>query len=274
MAKPAASSTDVTTTVQQPSDAETVLILVDVAAGSRAWGLQRYVLGAWPLRGVEGLRLAKVLGSGHEGGFGLRPSGTRQGLICQFEHAAQAQSFLRESPLVAEYKAHANEFFAVRLRAYSCKGSWSGVSVPVCATAPRHDEGPIAALTRASIRPRSATQFWKMAPSTQAGLEQAPGCRLAVGLGEAPLVRQATFSLWESADAMDQYARAGPHLAAIQAAHQLDFFSESMFVRYRPMETQGVWKGRRYPEALRPQAGEPPLFDAHAEVREMADATS
>jgi heme-degrading monooxygenase HmoA len=146
------------------------------------------------------------------------------------------------------------------------------VPVPVVAEPPAPGAGPIATLTRASIRPRTATQFWKLAPSTQAGLEQAPGCRLAVGLGEAPLVRQATFSLWESADAMERYARAGPHLAAVQAAHQQQFFSESMFARFHPYAAEGVWKGRRYPDALRPQAGEPPLFDASAQAREMADA--
>jgi spheroidene monooxygenase len=255
-----------------PADAETVLILIDRADAARAWALQRYVLGSWPFRGLEGLMLVKVLGSGHDGGFVLRPSGTRQGLLCLFETAAQARHFLQDSPIVAEYRANAREFFATRLRAYSCRGSWSGVPVPAVATPPARTEGPIATLTRASIRPRSATAFWKMAPATQAGLEEAPGCRLAVGLGEAPLLRQATFSLWENSDSMERYARSGAHMAAIQAAQQQDFFSESMFVRFRPVEVEGVWKGRRYPESLHAQAGEPPLFDAQASTREMADA--
>jgi hypothetical protein len=253
-------------------DAETVLILVDIAPSSRAWGLQRYVLGAWPLRGIEGLRLVKVLGSGHDGGFGLRPSGTRQGLLCLFDTSAQAASFLYRSTLADEYRAHAREFFSVRLRAYSCRGSWSGVSIPVVEPSPEAGgRGPIAALTRASIRPRSATQFWKMAPATQSGLEAAHGCRLAVGLGEAPLLRQATFSLWESPTDMDRYARAGPHLAAIQTAHQQDFFSESMFVRFVPREADGTWKGRRYPQSLAPQAGEPPLFAQTDPLRDTVD---
>lgn len=256
-------------------DAETVLILVDVAPTSRAWGLQRYVLGAWPLRGIEGLRLVKVLGSGHDGGFGLRPSGTRQGLLCLFDTSAQAASFLYRSTLADEYRANAREFFSIRLRAYSCRGSWSGVSIPVVEASPEAlGTAPIAALTRASIRPRSATQFWKMAPATQTGLETADGCRLAVGLGEAPLLRQATFSLWQSAADMDRYARAGPHLAAIQTAHQQDFFSESMFVRFVPKEADGTWKGRRYPQSLHPQAGEPPLFGRTDPLMELHDAVA
>lgn len=244
-----------------PADAETVLFLIDVAPRARAWGLQRYVLGAWPLRGTPGLRLVKVLGSGHEGGFGLRPSGSRQGLLCVFDSRAAADAFVDQSPLAAEYRHNAREFFSVRLRAWSCRGSWSGVSVPVAAEAPAPDAAvPLAALTRASIRPGSASAFWKMAPAAQDALEQAPGCRLAVGLGEAPLLRQATFTLWDSAASMDRYARSGAHLAALQAAYQQDFFSESMFVRFVPRQMEGRWKGRDYPQALAPAAGDAPLF--------------
>jgi spheroidene monooxygenase len=83
-----------------------------------------------------------------------------------------------------------------------------------------------------------------MAPPAQVSLEGAPGCRFAVGLGEAPLLRQATFSLWDSVAAMDAYARSGAHLAAIRAAHKERYFSESMFVRFVPLALQGSWRGQ------------------------------
>lgn len=258
-------------------DAQVVLVLVDVAPRHRAWGLQRYVLGAWPLRGTPGLRLAKILGSGHDGGFGLRPSATRQGLFCLFDTPVQASDFLLSSTLVREYRDCAREFLAVRLRTTSCRGSWSGIPLPVSAPSLADTvDRPMAALTRASIRPRSASAFWKLAPAAQKSLERAEGCRLAVGLGEAPLLRQATFSVWESADAMGRYARTGAHQEAIVQAYQQDFFSESMFARFEVQAIEGAWKGRRYPSALRPQPGEPPLFrmgsDDEVDVSQVADA--
>ena len=86
-----------------------------------------------------------------------------------------------------------------------------------------------------------------MAPPAQASLEAAPGCLLAVGLGEAPLLRQATFSIWDSVQAMEAYARSGAHLDAIRAAHRGGFFSESMFVRFVPVARAGALEGaRRY----------------------------
>ena len=104
----------------------------------------------------------------------------------------------------------------------------------------------MASLTRASIRPRKALRFWSHSPPAEAALERADGCLLAVGLGEAPLLRQATFSVWESQAAMDAYARSGAHLEAIRAALQGDWFSESMFVRFVPLQLSGRWKGARY----------------------------
>jgi spheroidene monooxygenase len=67
-----------------------------------------------------------------------------------------------------------------------------------------------------------------------------------MGLGEAPLLRQATFSLWRDQAAMDGYARSGAHLQAIRAAAQDDHLKESMFVRFVPLSIAGSWKGRRF----------------------------
>ena len=132
---------------------------------------------------------------------------------------------------------------AVKLRAFSSRGSWDGAAMTVTATPPAG--GPVAALTRASIRPFHAWSFWRNAPPAELSLAGAQGCRLAAGLGEAPLLRQATFTIWDSIACMDAYARSGAHLAAIRAAHRGHYFSESMFVRFVPYAAEGEWKGRR-----------------------------
>jgi spheroidene monooxygenase len=105
-------------------------------------------------------------------------------------------------------------------------------------------EVPIAAITRASIKPRHVRAFWRLSPPAEASLAQAEGCLLAAGLGEAPLLRQCTFSLWRNTEAMDAYARSGAHQQAIRAAYGGGYFSESMFVRFVPLLLQGSWQGR------------------------------
>ena len=195
------------------------------------------------MRGVAGLVFSKVMGSGFDGGFGLRPSGSRQALFCLFANEAGADNFLA-SRIAQGYASRSREFCTAKLRAYSCKGTWSGRAIEVTVSAPI--SGPIATLTRASIKPLSARRFWCMQPASEVSLKQASGCLLATGVGEAPFFRQATFSLWTGVDAMNAYARTGAHLAAIQAANAGGFFSESMFARFVPCELKGSWRGRHY----------------------------
>ena len=100
---------------------------------------------------------------------------------------------------------------------------------------------PLAVLTRASIRAHKAVAFWRHAPASQLDLATRPGCLLAMGLGEAPLVRQCTFSLWRDTAAMLAYAHSGPHRQAIEAAQRNGFFSESLFVRMAVLQQIGQW---------------------------------
>jgi len=219
-----------------------VLLLAQMPPSARLWGWSRFVLGPSVVRHTSTPRLVKILGSGFEGGFGLRPSGTRQGLLCVFEGEDAARSFIQAS-VVDGYRQRASEFLVALLQPVSVRGSWSGTTLqhePACQD---HVSAPVAALTRASIKPSRVFQFWRQAPAAQAGVADAAGCRLAVGLGEAPLLRQATFSVWDNQAAMDAYARQGPHLTAIRDAQRFGYFSESMFVRFRILELTGTYKG-------------------------------
>ncbi len=220
-----------------------VFLLADIGPEHRLWGYARFVIQRFVMRRVAGLVFSKVMGSGFDGGFGLRPSGSRQALFCLFTDERAADHFLN-SDIARSYQTRSSEFCTAKLRAYSCKGTWAGRAIDVTANMPTN--GPIATLTRASIKPLAARRFWRMQPASEVSLNEATGCLLATGVGEAPFFRQATFSLWTSVNAMNAYARTGAHLAAIQAANAGGFFSESMFVRFVPLSLAGCWRGQRY----------------------------
>ena len=232
--------------VQQASaeDQTAVILLADIADASRLWGWSRIVRGPRALRGIPGLLFSKVLGSGFDGGFDLRPSRSRQGVFALFDSFQKAQDFIAHSKLVREYQNRSDEFCWATLKTFSCRGSWDGISLQVNAEPTAH--GPVAALTRASIKFSKAPAFWRHAPPSQTALEGVDGCQLAVGLGEAPFFRQATFSIWDNVSDMNAYARTGSHLAAIQAAQKNGYFSESMFARFVPLKVQGQWMGKHY----------------------------
>jgi hypothetical protein len=227
-----------------------VLLMTRVDRRSVPWALWRLVRGPAALRRVPGLRFARVLGSGRRGGFGLKPGLDCQGVFAMFDSLDAAESFAQSSPVAAAYRSHAAESFTAVLKATSARGSWAGQGMAVADGASASVSGsmanptPVAALTRASIRPAKALRFWRHSPPAEAELAQAPGCRLAVGLGEAPVLRQATFSIWDSPQAMDAYARSGSHQRAIRASYDGGYFSESMFVRFAPVSVSGRWHGQ------------------------------
>lgn len=190
------------------------------------------------------MRWRKALGSGYQGGFGLRPGLNRLGLFCAFDDEPSARAWLKSDREPALWRARARQFLTLILRPVSSRGSWSGYTLASLTDATERSSSeridqPVASLTRASIRPSRALPFWSFSPAAEQALARAPGCELAVGLGEAPLLRQATFSLWRDQASMDAYARSGAHQEAIRAAYGQGFFSESMFVRFEVIDTIG-----------------------------------
>ncbi len=223
-----------------------VIVLVDISPHARLWGFWHFLFCRFSLRREAGITFFKVLGSGENAGFGLRPSPSHQGLFCAFVDDAAATKFIANSKVLSAYRQHAREFFCVKLKAFSSRGSWAN-QAPLTITASAPSAAlmmPVAALTRASIRPVVAAKFWRRAPPAELSLQRAHGCLLAAGLGESPLLRQATFTIWESVAAMDAYARTGAHMDAIRAAHAGHFFSESMFTRFIPYDARGMWKSQ------------------------------
>lgn len=270
------------TPLHDPLSGVVVVLLADFLRQHQGWGWLRLVAGATPYKDVPGLTMVKVMGSGHGGGFSLRPSATHQGLICTFSHLDLALKFL-DSPAVQAYRSRARECWTGVLSVQSARGhwdkqAWQASSAQALGMSSTQAEpglgldglphsGPFAVLTRASIVPTKAMAFWRYAPAAQADLGQAPGCLLAMGLGEAPLVRQCTFSLWQDTAAMLQYARQGAHQVASAAAYKHQFFSESLFVRMQVLQMAGVWQGRSFDAPAKAAQSTAPADAALADSR-------
>lgn len=261
------------TNLHDPLSGVVVVVLVDFLRKHQGWGWLRLVAGATPYKDVPGLTMVKVMGSGHGGGFSLRPSATHQGLICTFSHLDLAQKFL-ESPAVQAYRERARECWTGVLTVQSARGHWDKQIWQASSSEAMGDQGqaqasmtaqpaaPFAVLTRASIIPTKAMAFWRYAPAAQADLDKSPGCLLAMGLGEAPLVRQCTFSLWQDTAAMLNYAHQGAHQVASAAAYKHQFFSESLFVRMQVLQMAGVWRGQPFQFQRKPPSREANLASA------------
>ena len=230
----------------------TTLTVFTLKPGHRRWGLAQMGTSLGPLQRVPGLRFFKLLGSGAANGFGVWPNLDRYGLMAVWEDAAAAEAFFARHPLWATYQQRSAEQWTVQLAPLKAQGLWDGQNPfattpapPAAAATPAAADVPVAVLTRASIRWRKVPRFWQFVEPTSAALAQAVGVRAAIGLGELPLVRQATFSVWESAQAMQEYAyKDARHREVIQLTRRENWYGEELFARFRVLGSTGTLDGR------------------------------
>jgi len=129
------------------------------------------------------------------------------------------------------------------LRPLSSRGRWDGRDPFV--VQPSDDwSGPVVVLTRSTLRLRAAHRFYRAVPPVAAELRRVSGCRLALGIGEAPIVRQGTLSIWESAEAVKAFAYRSPeHAAVIAATPEQRWYAEELFTRFALLEATGTIDG-------------------------------
>ncbi|MBF9220428.1 spheroidene monooxygenase [Hymenobacter sp. BT662] len=195
---------------------------------------------------VPGLTFFKLMGSGARNGFGFWPNLDRYGLMAVWADAAAADTFFNQHPLWANYQQRSAELWTVALAPLKAHGLWDGQTpFDYSPGPPPASEGaPLAVLTRASIRLRKTPRFWQYVEPTSAALAEAAGVRAAIGLGELPVVRQATFSVWESARAMQEYAyRDVRHREVIKLTRAENWYGEELFARFRVLSSTGTLDG-------------------------------
>ncbi|MBE1531903.1 spheroidene monooxygenase [Actinomadura algeriensis] len=200
------------------------------------------------LRGTAGLSFWRLLGTGR--GRSMTPGADlrRWALFAVWDGEPALDAFLARSPVAARWRDEAAESWHARLAVLSSRGGWGGRD-PLAAAAAvppgGPGGGPVAVLTRASIRPRRLLAFYRSVPRVDGELRRQAGCLASVGAGEWPLARQATFSLWTDADAVARFAyRTAAHRDVIGRVRGEDWYAEELFARFVPYGTEGTWDGR------------------------------
>ena len=73
----------------------------------------------------------------------------------------------------------------------------------------------------------------------------AKGYITSFGIGEAPVYRQAIFSIWESLDDVKNFAyRSREHGEVIKKTRSENWYKEELFARFKPIATYGTIKGK------------------------------
>lgn len=182
----------------------------------------------------------KLCGSGTGEGFTPVPNFGVYAILATWPDHETARARIQSAPIYQRYRTRAAEDWTVFLSPTSVKGAWSGVE-PFVAGAP--ETGPLAALTRATVKPSIAAQFWKRVPDISSVIGQDENVAFKIGIGEVPLLHQVTFSIWPDANRMANFARTGHHAEAIRAVRDNDWFREELYARFAVKSDYGTWNG-------------------------------
>lgn len=180
----------------------------------------------------------KLMGCGRNGTFDKSPDWQQWALLEVGNHAT-TPTFIQKW-----WKLFRCEIWTLQLQPIEGHGTWDGQTCFGQLPKQTDYEGRIAVLTRATIRLSKLNSFWKHVPAVADSMATADGFITSIGIGEVPLVKQATFSIWASKAQMKNYAyRMKEHADVIRKTHSENWYSEEMFVRFTILSSEGSIKG-------------------------------
>ena len=190
-------------------------------------------------RKFTGISFSKLLGTGS--GQTFTPSDavlTRWGMVVVIDEN-RIKTF-DQSSIISNWRKRSTSEFRAVLSPLSSHGLWAKKN-PFNFIAPlSNPDAQIAALTRARIKWNKNFIFWKSVPPVVIDLHSNPGLHAAIGIGEAPIGLQGTFSLWKSASALRDFAYKGKaHQVAIAQTQSIGWYSEELFARFEVLELRG-----------------------------------
>jgi len=178
------------------------------------------------------LRFSKLLGVGGDDGFKLYPNFGKYVLLTAWDNSDQCKLGRQNSRMFELFK-DAESVSSYQLSCYKTHGTWDGIKPFVVCSEIDQSEQPILILTRARVRLKKVPDFIKYTRSSSAGIQTASGNIWSYGIGEYPIIQQATISLWESEQAVMNYAyKSSAHIEVMQRSRQNKWYSEELFARF------------------------------------------
>jgi hypothetical protein len=198
--------------------------------------LWRMARDPFALRNVPGLTFHKSLGTGAGKRFTATDADLRQWALLTVWAGDPA-------PLTStanRWQRLATGHTRLELSTIATHGQWSGQEPFIADPGLRTWPGPVAAITRAKVKTRQWRAFQQAVPPVASILDDQPGLLFRIGIGEAPVGLQGTFSVWRDAAAIREFAYTGAeHRAVIDQTRATNWYAEELFARFAVVEVSG-----------------------------------
>jgi hypothetical protein len=219
------------------NDSVTVIYFWKIKSSNIGFALLRMALDRGALRRIKGVQFAKMLGTGKGETFTPRDADANQwGALIVIDSANLLS--LDDSKLIKRWRAHSLSEVRYLLDPISSQGLWAKKN-PFAYSSVQTD-GEVVAITRARIKWFQNFKFWRAVPPVTTSLHSSPGLITTIGIGEAPIGLQGTFSRWKTGADLRNFAYKGAaHQGAIAATERYNWYAEELFARFAVRDIRG-----------------------------------
>lgn len=188
----------------------------------------------------SGLEFFKLLGTGSRNGFSIYPDFSTYVTISSFIDHESRLSFLNHH--LFKQMIEKSSFRREKLiEPYQSKGTWNRIN-PFKINSPYRDR-EILVLTRARVRPKKILNFLINTSYASESIKGFKGVSFYKGVGELPIIEQATVSIWDNENLMKKYSYENKsHEDIILKSRKQNWYSEEMFVRFNVLETREYYE--------------------------------
>ena len=212
----------------------------------KLWAFSQMGFARKKLKKIKQISFFKLFGSGTGEGFTPYPNTSVYAILSVWNNLGEAENNIEEREIYENYRTHSIENWTVFLSPISSKGYWDKTNPfkPNKIEFKKKDH-MLAALTRATIKPKIMLKFWSKVPAISKVIGNDKNVLFKMGLGEIPWFHQVTFSIWPNAKTMADFARKdGPHAKAIKSVREGNWFSEELYARFEVKKAIGKWCGK------------------------------
>ena len=215
----------------------TVIYFWKIKSSNIGFALLHMALDRGALRRVKGVQFAKMLGTGKGETFTPRDADANQwGALIVLD--STKLDLLDNSKLIKRWRSHSLSEVRYLLDPISSHGLWAKVNPFAYATT--QSDGEVVAITRARIKWFQNFRFWRAVPPVTASLHSSAGLIKTIGIGEAPIGLQGTFSHWMSGADLRNFAYKGAaHQEVIAATERHNWYAEELFARFAVRDIRG-----------------------------------
>ena len=206
------------------------------------WAFKQMGLHRTHFLNIKGLHFFKMLGTGSSPGFSMYPDFSTYALLQTWSSKDEAQSYFSSNKYFQKIISKTQAHRIIFMSPFKSSGLWNGED-PFSEHFELSKPKEIGVITRATIHFTKLTHFWRSVKSASNAISEANGVSFFKGIGELPFVQQATFSIWESEDDINNFAYSNTsHKNIVTKTKKQKWYKEDLFARFHILSDSGEIK--------------------------------